>query len=206
MRSREIFCVVLITVLVLAIIPPVQGDAISSYYLRAISRIPNYQMTAQDYLQAGDTCAAECELQKKEYMQRVELFRVSETYYTPQEKEACKNPANRFFCEGKARSYDTDVASSYDGMMANCNCAQKNYNAALAATKLKDYEGQARILESASGMYATLEMTKEQDQFEKAALAARAMADAQRLSLPLPAWIAVCGIIGGLLLIQRKRK
>jgi hypothetical protein len=55
-------------------------------------------------------------------------------------------------------------------------------------------------------MYATLEMTKEQEQFENAALAARAMADAQRLSLPLPAWIAVCGIIGGLLLIQRKRK
>jgi hypothetical protein len=206
MRSREILCVVLITVLVLAIIPPVQGDALSSYYFRAISRIPNYQMTAQDYLQAGDKYAAECELQKKEYIQRVESFRVSATIFTEPEKEACKNPANRFFCEGKARSYDPDVASSYDGMMTNCNSAQKNYNAALAATKLKDYEGQARILESASGMYATLEMTKEQEQFEKAALAARAMADAQRLSLPLPVWIAVCGIIGGLVLIKRKRK
>jgi len=206
MRSREIFCVVLITVLVVAIIPPVQGDALSSYYMRAIARSPNYQMTAQDYIIAGDKCAAECELQKKEYTQRVESFRVSATIFTEPEKEACKNPANRFICEGKARANDKDVASSYDGMMTNCNCAQKNYNAALAKTDKKDYEGQARILESASSMYATLEMTKEQERVENLALAARAMDEAQRLSLPLPAWIAVCGIIGGLLLIQRERK
>jgi len=53
-------------------------------------------------------------------------------------------------------------------------------------------------------MYATVGNTKAQEQVEKAAIAARAQAAAE--SLPLPTWIAVCGIIGGLLLILRKRK
>jgi len=90
--------------------------------------------------------------------------------------------------------------------LENFRYANKQYDAALAATDKKDYERQARILESASIMYAAFGDTERQERVENLALAARAMADAQRLSLPLPTWIAVCGIIGGILLIQRKRK
>jgi hypothetical protein len=83
--------------------------------------------------------------------------------------------------------------------------ANKKYNAALAATGEKDYEGKARIFESAASMYASAGNTKYQKQTENAAIAARAQAAAQKISLPLSLWIAVFGIIGGLILIQRKR-
>jgi hypothetical protein len=83
--------------------------------------------------------------------------------------------------------------------------ANKKYNAALAATGEKDYEDKARIFESAASMYASLGSTKYQKQTENAALAARAQAAAQKISLPLSLWIAIFAIIGGLILVQRKR-
>jgi hypothetical protein len=88
--------------------------------------------------------------------------------------------------------------------LENFENANRLYNAALAATDEKDYERQARIFESAASAYATVGNTKAQERVENYALAARARAAAE--SLPLPMWIAVFGIIGGLLLIQRKRK
>jgi hypothetical protein len=88
----------------------------------------------------------------------------------------------------------------------NYEFANKKYNAALAATGEKDYEEKARIFESAASMYAVAGNTKSQKQTENAALAARAQAAAQKISLPLSLWIAVFGIIGGLILIQRKKK
>jgi hypothetical protein len=84
--------------------------------------------------------------------------------------------------------------------------ANKKYNAALAATGEKEYERKARIFESASDMYAGMGATEAMEITRNAATAARAQAAAQRISLPFPAWIAVCGILGGFFLIQRKRK
>jgi hypothetical protein len=89
--------------------------------------------------------------------------------------------------------------------MEDYEFANKKYNAALAATGEKDFEEKARIFESAASMYASAGNTKYQKQTENAALAARAQAAAQKISLPLSVWIAVFGIIGGLILIQRKR-
>jgi hypothetical protein len=88
--------------------------------------------------------------------------------------------------------------------LENFENANRLYNAALAATDEKDFARKARIFESASSMYATIGDTAGQKQVEKAAIAARAQAAAE--SLPLPTWITVCGLIGGLFLIQRKRK
>jgi hypothetical protein len=90
--------------------------------------------------------------------------------------------------------------------LENYEYANKKYNAALAATGEKDFEEKARIFESAASMYASVGNTKYQNQTENAALAARAQAAAQKISLPLSVWIAVFGIIGGLILIQRKKK
>ena len=53
-------------------------------------------------------------------------------------------------------------------------------------------------------MYAVAGNTKAQNRLRMHALAARAQAAARKISLPLPVWIAVCGLIGGLFLIQRK--
>ena len=88
--------------------------------------------------------------------------------------------------------------------LENFENANRLYNAALAATDEKDYERQARIFESASDMYATAGNTQYQERAENYAVAARARAAAE--SLPLPAWIVACGIIGGLFLTQRKWK
>jgi hypothetical protein len=90
--------------------------------------------------------------------------------------------------------------------LENYEFANKKYNAALAATGEKDYEEKARIFESAANMYAVAGNTKYQKQTENAAIAARAQAAAQKISLPLSIWIAVFAIIGGLILIQRKKK
>jgi len=84
--------------------------------------------------------------------------------------------------------------------------ANKKYNAALAATGDKEYERKARIFESASVMYADMGATEASEITENAAITARAQAAAQNISLPVPAWIAVCGILGGIFLMQRKRK
>lgn len=84
--------------------------------------------------------------------------------------------------------------------------ANKKYNAALAATGDKEYERKARIFESATVMYEGMGATEAGEITGNAAIAARAQAAAQRLSLPVPAWIAVCGILGGFFLVQRKRK
>jgi hypothetical protein len=167
---------------------------------------PRWQWDAERSKAEADRCAAECKSLNKEYLQGVEAFRLSGKYFTPSEQEHCKNPANRLFCEGKARSYDDKVDATFNKLMDFCECARKNYNSAMALTDKKDYEGQAIILESAEDLYATLEMTKEQERVRNLALGARAAAAAQSIFLPLPAWIAACGLIGGLLLIQRKRK
>jgi hypothetical protein len=100
--------------------------------------------------------------------------------------------------------YSDTTRDLYFEAMDDYQYANKQYQAALAATDEKDYERQARIFESSSGMYSTVGNTAGQKQVEKAAVAARSRAEAE--SLPLPMWIVVCGIIGGLFLIQRKRK
>jgi len=145
---------------------------------------PRWQWNAERYKDEGDKCAEKCESEKKDYIRRYgsELDR--------------------------ARSTSEPVygVEQLQKAVAFCKCAQKYYNKAFELTKPDDYEQQAEIFEAGADLYATLGDTKAQKQVEKAAIAARAQAAAQRFSLPLPEWIAVCGIIGGLLLIQRKRK
>jgi hypothetical protein len=98
------------------------------------------------------------------------------------------------------------LSPEYADALENMEFANKKYNAALAATGDKDYEDKARIFESAASMYAFLGIKGSQKIAENAALAARAQAAAQKIDLPLSEWIAVFAIIGGLILIQRKKK
>lgn len=98
--------------------------------------------------------------------------------------------------------YTDEARDLCNGAMDNFQQANKQYRAALAATGDKDYERQARIFESSASMYENLGNTKAQEELENAAMAARARAAAE--SLPLPAWIVVLAIIGGLFLIRKK--
>lgn len=100
--------------------------------------------------------------------------------------------------------YSDKSRDLYYGSLDEFGDANKKYNAALAATPDMDYEQQARIFDSASEIYATLGDTKGQKQVERAALAARARAAV--VNLPLPSWIVIGGILGGVFLIRRKRK
>jgi hypothetical protein len=82
--------------------------------------------------------------------------------------------------------------------------ANRQYNAALAATGSKDYDSQARIFESAAVMYGGMGATKAQEQVENAALAARARSAAEEL--PLSPLVALAGLIGAFLLVAGKQK
>jgi len=84
--------------------------------------------------------------------------------------------------------------------------ANRQYDAALAATGTEDYDSKARIFESAAGMYEGMGNLKAQEQVERAALAARAQSAARDISLPLSPWIAVLGLLGAGLLATGKRK
>jgi hypothetical protein len=98
-----------------------------------------------------------------------------------------------------------DLGSIYDKGIASCNCAQKYYNKAFELTKDDDYVQQAEIFEAGTALYETIGMTKEALQMRNAAKVARAQAAASSFSLPLSPWVVITGLIGGLLLILRKR-
>lgn len=120
-----------------------------------------------------------------------------------------KQPGSHYTVEFIKNAWLTSQDPAYTPEMVDAlqdyEYANRKYNAALAATGEKDYEEKARIFESAASMYASVGNTKYQKQTENAALAARAQAAAQKISLPLSVWIAVFAIIGGLILIQRKK-
>jgi hypothetical protein len=100
--------------------------------------------------------------------------------------------------------YSEEAWDLYRDINENRNQANKQYRAALKATDDKDYERQARIFDSAAGMYP--DNSEEQKQVENAAMAARARAAAESRFLPLSSWIAISAIIGVLFLIRRKQK
>ena len=54
--------------------------------------------------------------------------------------------------------------------------------------------------------HETIGMTKEALQMRNAARVARAQAATSSFSLPLSPWVVITGLIGGLLLIVRKRE
>jgi len=99
----------------------------------------------------------------------------------------------------------TDLGSIFNKGIASCNCAQKYYNKAFELTKDDDYVQQAEIFEAGTALYETIGMTKEALQMRNAAKVARAQAAASSFSLPLSPWVVIPGLIGGLLLIVRKR-
>jgi hypothetical protein len=99
-----------------------------------------------------------------------------------------------------------DLGSIFDKGIASCNCAQKYYNKAFELTKDDDYVQQAEIFEAGTALYETIGMTKEALQMRNAAKVARAQAAASSFSLPLSPWVVITGLIGGLLLIVRKRE
>jgi hypothetical protein len=111
-----------------------------------------------------------------------------------QVKEMYSHPA------GDVGFYQEEIcASALDDLYQ----ANKLYRAALAATGDKDYDRQAKIFESAAGMYSVVGNTKAQEEVENAAMAARARAAAE--SLPLSPWIVVLAVIGGLVLARKKK-
>jgi hypothetical protein len=98
-----------------------------------------------------------------------------------------------------------DSRSTFDSGLAFCECAQKNYNKAYQLTKDDDYKKHAEIFDAGNDLYTKLGMTKEADQMANAAAVARAHDAASGFFLPLPPWLAMLGIIGGIFLLHRRR-
>jgi hypothetical protein len=126
-------------------------------------------------------------------------------YTEKMNKETGKNYTVEFVKNLWLTSQDPAYTPEMVDALQDYEFANKKYNAALTATGEKDFEEKARIFDSAASMYASVGNTKYQKQTENAALAARAQAAAQKISLPLSEWIAVFAIVGGLMLIQRKK-
>ena len=98
---------------------------------------------------------------------------------------------------------DPNTFNMLAGAIDNYRLSARQYSEALAATSNTDYKTKADIFESASTMYGTLGAADEQKTVEDAAAVARAHEIAE--GLPLPAWIALLGVIGGIILIRRKK-
>jgi hypothetical protein len=106
----------------------------------------------------------------------------------------------------KYHTIDKESGQYYAAREKYCSRAQESYRQALSITKDDDYKTQAEIFGSASGMYGSMGNTKAQQQTLDAAATARAHQAASSLfDLPLPAWVAVCGITAGLFLWHRRR-
>jgi hypothetical protein len=139
----------------------------------------------------------ECMVKTTEDLNNLEDTRQHGLHYTvDQTKDLWLHSPDPGFYTGEARELCGEALANYDQ-------ANKQYRAALAAAG-DDYTRQARIFDSAAVMYSMVGNTNAQEQVEDAALAARARAAAE--SLPLPAWVIVSGVLGGLFLFQRKRK
>jgi hypothetical protein len=182
-------------------LPPPEGGSVLQR--KALDSQPQFYKTSTRLLREAEISR---DLANKKYEEMLVLL--TQNVNKNSGKQYSVEFVRKMFIEGQryggTAGPDPVTIELYEDAMENYNLANKQYNAALAATDEKDFARKARIFESASSMYATIGDTAGQKQVDKAAIAARAQAAAE--SLPLPTWIAVCGLIGGLFLIQRKRK
>lgn len=179
-------------------------------------------MTAQDYLSEGNYWKERCAGVSSEVSgERAACDAAPDT--------AARNACNAAVTSKYSRSLDlgrlflgTDktgygTATSSRGKLVmdatpaaidSCEKARKAYERAFQLTADDDYETKAEILEAGAGIYAILGMTDEARQVEEAAAAARDRKAASGLFsalLPLSAWVALLGVIGGVLVLKRRR-
>ncbi|MDO9550326.1 MAG: hypothetical protein Q7J03_05075, partial [Methanoregula sp.] len=69
-----------------------------------------------------------------------------------------------------------------------------------------DYRQQAEIFNEGAGMYDAMGQTENADKMRQAAAVAGTHAAASSLfELPLPGWLAIFGVLGGLFVLNRRK-
>jgi hypothetical protein len=183
---------------------------------------PGYQKTAQDYLDEGNMFKEQCEAvtagmaegravcdSLDDGVARADCHaEISSKYNRPHD-------LSRLFLGTDKTGYGTATSSRGKVVMDAapvtpdaCENAKRAYSKAFSLTSDEDYAMKARILEAGAGIYYILGMTDEARQVENAAEAARNRKTASGLFsalLPLPGWVAVLGIIGGILILCKTR-
>jgi hypothetical protein len=172
---------------------------------------PAYMCTAQDWAKKGDFWKERCELFSGKYDERMRAYVQQEADKTKINFDMSKldkpTAAQRAYIMSTGfHTWDPDAAGYYDNMLVACDNAQKSYSEALQETKVDDYAMQAEILESGAGIYETLGMNNEAQQVRDAATTARAHETLSSLFLPLPGWLAIPGVLGGLFVLHRWKK
>jgi hypothetical protein len=178
---------------------------------------PRYQWNAEQTMDQADRCAEKFSEYHTKFIDRAYVVyqqRAAKDGYTPVDKNSfSKNvfsdPDGSVVGLVLVEEKDPQAIQYYDYMDKFHNCLVKNYDSALSKIPKDDLIGKAAVWDRASAMYEKLGGDKQAAQCrEKAneyrdAAGAKSFLDA--LFEPLPEWLAIVGLVGGLLLVHRRK-
>ena len=215
MKRSAFLRIVAVLFLLLLLAAPVQAsfeDMLLEYLANRAK--PQWQYTAGDYVRDGNFYKAQCEKASSLYDDRLrayvkeEALRQNPGADTSDVLNKLQNPTSQqraYILSTGFHQYDPEAQDIWTVMIDSCKKAEQNYNAALERTPEDDYEQQAEIFHEGAGVYDALGMTEEAAEVRDAEAVAEAHASASAF-LPLPGWIAILGIFGGLLIFTRRKK
>lgn len=172
---------------------------------------PGYQKTSQDYLDDGNFWKEKCTSMTALYNERLRAYVLDAAVAQNAQVDmtSLENPSPRqraYLMSTGFHAMDPAAAGYYENMMLACDNAQRSYSQALHLTKDDDYGQKAEIFEDGAGIYTTLGMPEAAQEVQDAAAVARAQETASGLfALPLPGWLAIFGVLGGLFILHRRK-
>jgi hypothetical protein len=216
MKWSRWFGVVCTCILLSGIVQPAGAfiDPGLAFSIAFFSGKPGYQKTAQDYVHDGDFWKDKCVSMTDLYNERLRSYvqDAADKTNTPVDMSQLEKPSpgqRHYLMSTGFHARDPTAAGYYENMMLACDNAQRSYSKAFQLTRDDDYLTKAEILEAGVDIYYTLGMPEQAREVEKAAETARHRDTASGLFsalLPLPGWVAIIGVIGGLVMLNRKKK
>lgn len=222
MRWRSLFPVLIAVIIIALLIPPSHANIIGDLIATAwFSPVPEYRMSADDHIEKGDSYMISCEKAMNAYVTRLKKYSYEEcVILNGKNCDVLKGMTDEQFRDAKVRTSlhsmginemnDPETAGYKDSADTYCNAAERQYNLALAKTTDKNYDKQGEIWEKAASMYHVQGYYAAEEKSNTAAAAAygRSVANSliSRIFEPLPAWIAIAGILGAIFLFGNFRK
>lgn len=180
---------------------------------------PKYRWSAEQHMDLADQCAAKGREAYTKFINRG--YTVYQDYgktrgFTPLDKNT--------FASGLLTDPDATVLAQlisgddkdpetikyYKDFLRYGTCFQDNYNAAMSKLDKNDYTGKAEVWERAAITFHALGNERRAQECETQADKNRNAANTKSLFdtlfEPLPEWVAVAGILGGLFLIHYRKK